>query len=72
MVRGQRKWFKFCVYTSVELAMTQGTPLLFLCFSNPQKIWQNQELTNPQEGPSLPSLRRVHDDHLFSRTHLHL
>jgi hypothetical protein len=72
MVRGQRKWFEFCIYTSVELATTPGTPLLFACLSNPWGRWQSQEVTNHQEGQSLPSLRRVHDDPLFSRTHLHL
>ena len=72
MVRGQRKWFEFCIYTSVEIAMMQGTPLLFASHSNPPERWQNQELTNHRELQPSSLLRRSHDDHLFSRTHLHL
>jgi hypothetical protein len=72
MVRGQRKWFEFCIHTSVELAVMQGTPLLIAYLSNPQGRWQNQELTNHQEERLSPSLRRVHNDDLFSRTHLDL
>ena len=72
MVRGQRKWFEFCIYTSVEIAMMQGTPLLFASLSNPQERWQNKKLMNHRELQSFSLLRRSHDDNLFSRTHLHL
>jgi len=72
MVRSQRKWFEFCIYTSVELATTPGMPLPIACLSNPQKKWQNQDLTNHRALQPFSLLRRSHDDHLFSRTHLHL
>jgi hypothetical protein len=72
MVRSQRKWFELCIYTSVELAMTPGTPLRFAYLSNPLGRWQNQEVTNHRELQPFSLLRRAHDDHLFSRTHLHL
>jgi hypothetical protein len=72
MIRGQRKWLEFCIYTSVELEITSGVPLLIASLSNPQERWKNQELTNHQEWECFLPLRRVHDDHMFSRTHLHL
>jgi hypothetical protein len=72
MVRSQREWFEFCIYTSVELATTPGTPLLSACLSNPLGRWKNQEVTDHRvlHDPSLP--RRVPNDHRFSRTYHHL
>jgi hypothetical protein len=72
MVRVQRKWFEFCIYTSGELAITPGTPLLFACLSNPRGRWQSQEVTNHREWQPFSLLKKAHDDHLFSRAPLHL
>jgi len=72
MVRSQREWFEFCIYTSVELTIIPGAPLLSACHSNPLGRWQNQEVTNHRELQSISLLRRVHDDHRFSRTFLNL